>query len=81
MTQEHRTIREMLSRLPLPAARVILKTNLPNREFVSIYYADCEKESLGDIGEMRLNCEETTVKKYRRAGYKKLAALYSAKTK
>lgn len=75
MNPQHKTIRAMLRAKPLPEAKAILETNLPNREFVSVYYADCKRELLYDVAK-RLQCEEPTIKKYRQDGYKKLAILY-----
>lgn len=79
MNLQHKIIREMLCKMVKPTAHDILSTYLPVREYTAIYYADVEKESLFDIGEKRLNCEEITVKKYRRSGYEKLASIYFPK--
>ena len=76
MKLEHKTIREMLRKLTLPAAKEILKTNLPKQEYYSIYYADVEKEDLNFIADTRLFCSEASVKKYRRQGYEKLSSIY-----
>lgn len=69
----------MLCKMVKPTANDILSTYLPEREYTAIYYADVEKESLIDIGEKRLKCEEQTVKKYRRSGYEKLTSIYFPK--
>ena len=76
MKLEHKIIREMLGKMPIPAAKEILQTNLPLREFQAIYYVDIEQETLLDVGWKYLKCEESTIKKYRRSGYEKLAAIY-----
>lgn len=76
MKLEHKIIREMLTKMPKPAAEQILKTNLPLREFQAIYHRDIEQKDLISIGEEILNCSESNVKKIRKSGYEKLAAFY-----
>jgi uncharacterized protein YjcR len=65
----------MIREMPLTVARQILETNLPKQEFVSTYYADCERMPLLDVADM-LGLQEITIKKYRQAAYKKLAKIY-----
>ena len=65
----------MIREMPLPTAKDILKTNLPYREFCSIYYADCEGKSLIEVGDM-LGVEESTIKKLRQSAFKKLVKVY-----
>lgn len=69
----------MLCKMVKPTAHDILSTYLPPKEYAAIYYADVEQQSLMEIAENHLNCEEQTVKKYRRSGYEKLASIYFPK--
>lgn len=79
MKSEHKIIREMLTKMIKPTARDILSSNLPDREFQAIYYADVEQEDLNYIADVRIKCAETTVKKYRKSGYEKLCKIYFPK--
>ena len=79
MNLQHKIIREMLCKMVKPTAHDILSSYLPAREYTAIYYADVEQEDLNYIADMRLNCSESAVKKYRRQGYEKLAAIYFSK--
>lgn len=78
MNNEHRIIREMLRKLPIPASKEILQTNLPDREFQAIYFADVEQWDLFKIAE-KLHCSDSNIKKIRQSGYEKLAAIYFPK--
>lgn len=78
MKSEHKIIREMLGKMPIPAAKEILKTNLPPREYESIYLCDVEQWDLFRIAD-KLHCTDSNVKKIRRSGYEKLAAIYFPK--
>lgn len=69
----------MLCKMVKPVAQDILSTYLPENEYKAIYYADVEQENLNFIGDARLNCAESTVKKYRQQGYEKLAVIYFPK--
>lgn len=80
MNLQHKIIREMLTRMVKPAANDMLYAYLPNREYAAIYYADVEQEDLNYIADVRLKCSESAVKKYRKGGYEKLAAIYFPKT-
>lgn len=75
LKREHKILREMLCKMVKPTACDILSTYLPNQEYIAIYYADVEKENLNYIADIRLNCSESAVKKYRKRGYEKLSTL------
>ena len=79
MNVVHKVIRERLKLLPKTDAWNILENVLPPNERDAIYYADVLRENLCYIGDMRMNCSESAVKKYRRDGYGKLAVAFYSK--
>jgi len=68
----------MIGKMPVPAAKEILRANLPEREYESIYLSDVEQWDLFQIAD-KLHCTDSNVKKIRRSGYEKLAAIYFPK--
>jgi hypothetical protein len=79
MNRDAKILRAMIREMPLPVAKEILKTNLPDKEYQAIYYCDCERMALFDVGDKILLCGESAVKKYRRRGYRKLSSFYFGK--
>ena len=72
MNPRHKTERDKLRNMPVDEAGEYLRSKLPPNERDAIFYVDVMQESLRDVGWNHLNCEETTVKKYRQRGYTKL---------
>lgn len=78
MNASHRTIREMLRRMPVNEAENILRRVLPPKEFAAIYHSDIMQNSLLELEE-RLGYSESNIKKIRRSGYAKLASSFVTK--
>lgn len=68
----------MIRRMPKPAAEQILKTNLCDREFKAIFLNDIEQLSQFQVGDI-VGCTDSNIKKIRRSGYEKLAAVFYPK--
>lgn len=65
--------------MPVPEAKNILGANLPDKEFVSIFYPDIHGYDLNYIADTKLYCSESMVKKYRRRGYNRLEHVFFKK--
>ena len=81
-----RAVKEWLTDLPLPDARMYLENVLPPREFTAVYYTDCMGERAEHVGAFRLgmvgeygdepNADKqrtgSTVEKIKQKAYRKL---------